>query len=146
MGKTDLSKLWDHFDSKRTRRTYDHTRDRFERNVLHVIVGGLDARNFVYVLQADGAIPAVSRFPGAHLYPGRLFEQPGCGWCFCNKIEAAVAANVYLGRRRGPWSNVGSLCVELLAKIHRLDSARAEGGANRRCGCGLASANQETLG
>lgn len=100
--------------------------------MLEVIISCLDFGNFIHVFETDGAQYFVSRTCGTFFHAGNLLEEVGGGRCFCDKSERPVWLDVNHGRDWDAGFDVGCPGVELFAKVHGFDTARAECWADGR--------------
>jgi hypothetical protein len=113
--------------------------------MLQVIVFMLDLCNFVDMLYADSSCDLVARSASPFFYAGSFFEEIRSWGRFGDEGERAVRLD---GDKRGsgyPWFYVCCASVELLAKIHRLDSTGSESRTDRWRRSGFACRNQNTL-
>lgn len=109
-------------------------------------IGLLDFGNLVDVLETDGAHDVVARSAGALLDAGSLLEEVGGGRCFRVEGEGSVRLDEDLSGNGDTGLDVRSASVELLAKVHGLDTTSTKSGTDRGRGCRLASRDEETLG
>lgn len=113
--------------------------------MAEMAVRRLDLCDLVDVFHAYAADPVVAWFRSALFDACGLFEEVGDGRCLCDEGESAVWLDGDQGGDGHARLYVCCARVELFAKVHGLDAARAEGWADGRAGGRLARADDYAL-
>ena len=94
--------------------------------MLHVLICGFDFRDFVNVFETDGSHYSVAGLCCPLVNTGCLLHEVGGRWGFGYKMETTVGFDSDEGWCRNTGLYVRGSCVELLAKVHGLDTSGTE--------------------
>jgi len=94
--------------------------------MLEMVICSLYFRYFVYVLKTYGRKRFVTGAASPFLYACGFLEKVRGGRGSGDEGEHAVGLHGYFGWDRYAWFDVSRTGVELLAKVHRLDTSRTK--------------------
>ena len=113
--------------------------------MLQMLIGGLDLRNLIYMLQAHGTNDLMTGFSGPFFHTCGLLEEVGGRRCLCYEGECAVRLDSDESRDGNSRRDLSRPSIELLAEVHRLDATSTKSRSNGWRRRSLAGWNQDAL-